>query len=220
MNNRMNPVCRLSVVRRGFRWSFLFHSDPAGAPGGLCPLLERVLGGPDGDGQLQGLVCRSVTPAAAQTQLCTLQRQQFTIFLCDVDGHDANGKLLPLRRNLLVCWDWILIKFVVLGYFWSFTFSTFFAFQLCWRSQLSTTSCHSRLSRCSLCSTPSLMDAPSTSSSSASTCCSASQSPLSLCCLKCRWAPRCQASAAAQRSRERAGNALVHCDVLRRYTGR
>lgn len=49
-----------SMVCCGLRWSFLFHSDTAGAAGGLCPLLEWVLGGKDGDWELQGLVCRSV----------------------------------------------------------------------------------------------------------------------------------------------------------------
>lgn len=53
------------MVCGGLRWRFCLHSDPAGPAGGLCTLLERVLGGKDGDWQPQGLVCRSVTETVA-----------------------------------------------------------------------------------------------------------------------------------------------------------
>lgn len=56
-------VCH-SMVRGGLWRGLLLHPDPAGAAGGLCPLLERVLGGEDGDGEPEGLVRRSVTRSA------------------------------------------------------------------------------------------------------------------------------------------------------------
>lgn len=59
-------VCCCSMVCRWLWWSLLLHPDPAGATGGLCPLLERVLGGQDGDGEPQGLVRRSVTQKMKQ----------------------------------------------------------------------------------------------------------------------------------------------------------
>lgn len=59
-------LCCCSLVCFGLWWSFLLHSDPAGAAGGFHSLLERVLAGQNGDRQLQRLVRRSVTGAAAQ----------------------------------------------------------------------------------------------------------------------------------------------------------
>lgn len=66
------------MVRGGLRRGFLLHPDPAGAAGGLRPLMERVLGGQDGDREPEGLVRRSVTRVTAAafyvpgTQLLTL----------------------------------------------------------------------------------------------------------------------------------------------------
>lgn len=46
------------MVLRGYGGSFLLHPDPAGAAHRLRPLLERVMGGEDGGGELAVLVCR------------------------------------------------------------------------------------------------------------------------------------------------------------------
>ena len=86
-------LCCCSMVYHGLWWSLLFHSDPAGAAGGLCPLLEWVLGGKDGDWQPQGLVCR----LARQAVSCCMQL--LTVFECELSSHFNVTKWNTLQND-------------------------------------------------------------------------------------------------------------------------
>lgn len=98
-------VCCCSVVCRGLWWSLLLHPDPACAAGGLCPLLERVLGGQDGDGEPQGLVRRSVTQNMKQLSYLLISYWPFLIPSLFSVARSDNLQLHPVvhRHRALLC---------------------------------------------------------------------------------------------------------------------